>query len=191
MPGAGKLNPADHLAVVRGIDDVPVRNVGGSRYHLLDPLSDRPYGPQLLAHEHDFSLGRSHYSVVKKTDNQLDIELAPDTRIELMPEAGGRTTVLIDDVPYRLDGDELRRVDLLDDSQHWTLLPCRVRRAPGAGDCRVSYITAEPAPTPALGTIDKERVTRRGLASGFRSPPPCPGRRNVPGGRCQALSNHR
>jgi hypothetical protein len=60
------LNPADHLAVVRGIDDVPVRNVGGSRYHLLDPLSDRPYGPQLLAHEHDFSLGRSHYSVVKK-----------------------------------------------------------------------------------------------------------------------------
>ena len=151
------LNPADQLAVVRGIDDVPVRNVGGSRYHLLDPLSDRPYGPQLLAHEHDFSLGRSHYSVVKKTDNQVDIELAPDKRIELMPEAGGRTTVLIDDVPYRLDGDELRRVDLLDDSQHWTLLPCRVRRAPGASDCRVSYITAEPAPIPALGTIDREK----------------------------------
>ncbi|MBI6948146.1 deaminase domain-containing protein [Pseudomonas koreensis] len=152
-------NPADHLAVVKGIDDVPVRNVavGDSRYHLLDPLSDRPYGPQLLAHEHDFSLGRSHYSVVKKTDNQLDVELAPDTRIELMPEAGGRITVLIDKVPYRLDGDELRRVDLLDDSQHWTLLPCRVRRAPGAGDCRVSYVTAEPAPTPGLGTIDKEK----------------------------------
>ncbi|WP_338802659.1 hypothetical protein V9L13_12460 [Pseudomonas sp. RSB 5.4] len=151
------LNPADHLAMVRGVDDVPVRNVGGSRYHLLDPLSERPYGPRLLAHEHDFSLGRSHYSAVKKTDDQLDIELAPNTRIELVPEAGGRTTVLIDDVPYRLDGDELRRVDLLDDSRHWTLLPCRIRRAPGAGDCRVSYITAEPAPTPALGTIDKEK----------------------------------
>lgn len=151
------LNPADHLAVVRGIDDVPVRNVGGSRHHLLDPLSERPYGPQLLAHEHDFSLGRSHYRTVKKTDAQIDIELAPNTRIELVPEAGGRITVLIDDVPYRLDGDELRRVDLLDDSQHWTLLPCRIRRAPGAGDCRVSYITAEPAPTPALGTIDKEK----------------------------------
>lgn len=151
------LKPADQLAVVRGIDDVPVRNVGGSRYHLLDPLSECPYGPQLLAHEHDFLLGRSHYSVVKKTDNQIDIELAPNTRIELVPEAGGRTTVLLDDVPYRLDGHELRRVDLLDDSQHWTLLPCRIRRAPGAGDCRVSYITAEPAPTPALGTIDKEK----------------------------------
>ncbi|WP_367085324.1 deaminase domain-containing protein [Pseudomonas sp. HOU2] len=151
------LKPADHLAVVRGIDDVPVRNIGGSRYHVLDPLSDRPYGPRLLAHEHDFSLGRSHYSTVKKTDDKIDIELMPDRRVELMPEAGGRTTVLIDDVPYRLDGDELRRVDLLDDSQHWTLLPCRIRRAPGAGDCRVSYITADPAPTPALGTIDKEK----------------------------------
>ncbi|WP_247268171.1 deaminase domain-containing protein [Pseudomonas sp. YL2] len=151
------LNPADHLAVVRGIDDVPVRNIGGSRYHLLDPLSDRPYGPQLLAHEHDFSLGRSHYRAVKKTDDQIDIELMPDRRVELMPEAGGRNTVMIDDVPYRLDGDELRRVDLLDDSQHWTLLPCRIRRAPGAGDCRVSYISAEPAPTPALGTIDREK----------------------------------
>lgn len=151
------LNPADHLAVVRGIDDVPVRNVGGSRHHLLDPLSDHPYGPQLLAHEHDFSLGRSHYRTVKKTDDQIDIEVAPNTRVELVPEAGGRTTVLIDDVPYRLDGDELRRVELLDDSQHWTLLPCRIRRAPGAGDCRVSYITAEPAPTPAVGTIDKEK----------------------------------
>lgn len=151
------LNPADHLAVVRGIDDVPVRNVGGSRHHLLDPLSDRPYGPQLLAHEHDFSLGRSHYRTVKKTDDQIDIEVAPNTRVELVPEAGGRTTVLIDDVPYRFEGDELRRADLLDDSQHWTLLPCRIRRAPGAGDCRVSYITAEPAPTPAVGTIDKEK----------------------------------
>lgn len=151
------LSPADHLAVVRGIDDVPVRNVGGSRHHLLDPLSEHPYGPQLLAHEHEFSLGRSHYRTVKKTDDQIDIELAPNTRIELVPEADGRTLVLIDDVPYRLDGDELRRADLLDDSQHWTLLPCRIRRAPGAGDCRVSYITAEPAPTPAVGTIDKEK----------------------------------
>jgi hypothetical protein len=75
-----------------------------------------------------------------------------------MPEAGGRTTVLIDDVPYRLDGDELRRVDLLDDSQHWTLLPCRVRRAPGAGDCRVSYITAEPAPTPPSARSTRKRL---------------------------------
>ncbi|WWL44963.1 hypothetical protein V5O39_02175 [Pseudomonas parakoreensis] len=49
--------PCRSIGGGQGIDDVPVRNVGGSRYHLLDPLSDRPYGPQLLAHEHDFSLG--------------------------------------------------------------------------------------------------------------------------------------
>jgi len=55
------------------------------RHHLLDPLSDRPYGPQLLAHEHDFSLGRSHYRTVKKTDDQIDIEVAPNTRVEPTP----------------------------------------------------------------------------------------------------------
>ncbi|WP_445177452.1 deaminase domain-containing protein [Pseudomonas sp. McL0111] len=159
---AGRWKPlghADQLAVVKGIDDVPVRNVSasGSRYHLLDPQSNRPYGPRLTQLDHDFSPGRSHYSGVKKNDDQLVIELSEKSRVQHLPEAGGRTTVMIDDVPYRLDGDELCRVDLLDDSRQWTLLPCRIRRAPGRSDCRVSYVTDDPAPTPALGAIDKER----------------------------------
>ncbi|MFJ2712525.1 hypothetical protein ACIOZM_16755 [Pseudomonas sp. NPDC087346] len=161
--GAGRWKPlthADQLAVVKGIDDVPVRNVSdrGVSFHLLDPLTDRPYGPRLTELDHGFSPGRSHYSGIKKADDQIIIELPEKTRVQHLPEADGRTTVMIDDAPYRLDGDELRRTDLLDDSRHWTLLPCRIRRAPGgARDCRVSYITDEPAPTPALGSIDKEK----------------------------------
>jgi hypothetical protein len=171
------LSPADHLAVVRGIDDVPVRNVAvsGIRHHLLDPFSNRPYGPRLIAQEHEFSLGRSHYRGVTKTDDQIVIDLPQNTRVEHLPEMSGRTTVLIDDVPYRLDGDELRRVDLLDESQHWKLLPCRIRRAPGpAGDCRVSYITAEPAPTPPLGTIDKEKGYAPWFGERVSEPAPLP-----------------
>ncbi|WP_025113075.1 deaminase domain-containing protein [Pseudomonas sp. H1h] len=172
------LSPADHLAVVRGIDDVPVRNVAvsGFRHHLLDPLSNRPYGPRLITQKHDFSLGRSHYRGVTKTDDQIVIDLPQNARVEHLPETSGRTTVLIDDVPYRFDGDELRRVDLLDESQHWKLLPCRIRRAPGpAGDCRVSYITAEPAPTPPLGTIDKEKGYAPWFGERVSEPVPLPG----------------
>lgn len=161
---AGRWKPlthADQLAVVKGIDDVPVRNVAthsGAQHHLLDPLTDRPYGPRLTPLDHQFSPGRSHYSGVKKTDDQIVIELPEQTRIQHLPEVDGRTTVMIDNVPYRLEGNELRRVDLLDDSLHWKVIPCRIRRAPGgAGDCRVSYVNGEPAPIPALGSIDKER----------------------------------
>jgi hypothetical protein len=112
---------------------------------------------------------------VTKTDDQIVIDLPQNTRVEHLPEMSGRTTVLIDDVPYRLDGDELRRVDLLDESQHWKLLPCRIRRAPGpAGDCRVSYITAEPAPTPPLGTIDKEKGYAPWFGERVSEPAPLP-----------------
>jgi len=154
------LTQADQLAVVKGIDDVPVRNVAveGARYHVLDPFSGQPYGPRLTALEHEFSPGRSHYSGTRKGDDQLVIELPETTRVDHLPEADGRATLLIDEVPYRLDGDEICRVDLLDESAHWSVLPCRVRRAPGGtGDCRVSYVTGEPAPVPPVGTIDKEK----------------------------------
>lgn len=154
------LSHSDQLAAVKGIDDVPVRNVAisDSRYHVLDPLSGRPFGPRLTRQEHDFALGRSSYNGVDKTANQITIELPEKTRVQHLPEADGHHTVLIDDAPYRLDGEELRRVDLIDDSRNWTLLPCRPRRAPGRqDDCRVSYTTGEPAPTPALGTVDKDK----------------------------------
>ncbi|KPG93869.1 deaminase domain-containing protein [Pseudomonas sp. RIT-PI-r] len=154
------LSHSDQLAAVKGIDDVPVRNVAISdfSYHVLDPLSERPFGPRLTRQEHDFALGRSSYNGMDKTANQITIKLPEKTRVQHLPEADGHHTVLIDDAPYRLDGEELRRVDLIDDSRNWTLLPCRPRRAPGRqDDCRVSYTTGEPAPTPALGTVDKDK----------------------------------
>jgi hypothetical protein len=160
-PGHWKpLSGADRLAIVKGIEDVPVRNVdpSGSRYYLLDPLTSRPFGPQLTAQAHDLSLGRSSYSSVKKTDEQIFVELAENARAKHILEIDGRTTVLIDDVPYRLDGEELRRVDMIDDSSQWTMVPCRLPRAPGAqNDCRISYVTGEPAPTPSIGTFDKTK----------------------------------
>jgi len=154
------LSHFDQLAAVKGIDDVPVRNVavGDSRYHVLDPLSERPFGPRLTPQDHDFSLRRSSYDGTQKTGNQITIEFPEKTRVQHLPEADGYHTVLIDDAPYRLDGEELRRVDLIDDSRNWTLLPCRPRRAPGRqNDCRVSFTTGEPAPTPTLGTVDKDK----------------------------------
>lgn len=57
------LTDADQLAIVKGIEDVPVRNVVplGFRHYLIDPLSSRPFGPLLTTHAHDLSLGRSSY----------------------------------------------------------------------------------------------------------------------------------
>ncbi|QAX86243.1 hypothetical protein C2E19_21405 [Pseudomonas sp. DTU12.3] len=154
------LSHSDQLAAVKGIDDVPVRNVAisESRYHVLDPLSERPFGPPLTPQDHDLALGHSSYAGVDKTGNQITIKLPEKTRVQHLPEADGHHTVLIDDAPYRLDGEELRRVDLIDDSRNWTLLPCRPRRAPGRqDDCRVSYTTGEPAPTPPLGEVVKDK----------------------------------
>jgi hypothetical protein len=160
-PGHWKpLSGADQLAIVKGIEDVPVRNVdpSGSRYYLLDPLTSRPFGPQLTTQTHDLSLGRSSYSTVKKNDEQIVVELSENARANYILEIDGRTTILIDDVPYRLDGEELRRVDMTDDSGQWTLVPCRLPRVPGAqNDCRVSYVMGEPAPTPPIGTFDKTK----------------------------------
>ncbi|MFJ3009355.1 deaminase domain-containing protein [Pseudomonas fluorescens] len=176
------LSQADQLAVVKGIDDVPVRNVAvdGTRHHVLDPFSGQPYGPRLTVQDHDLSLGRSHYSGTRKGDEQIVIELPQNSRIEHLPEVDGRTTLLIDDVPYRLDGDELRRVDLLDESAHWTALPCRIRRAPGSGgDCRVSYITGEPAPVPPLGTLDKEKGYAPWFGERISEPGGLPGQRGT------------
>jgi hypothetical protein len=153
------LVSGDQLATIRGIDDVPVRNIastGNANYRLIDPVSSKPYGPSITPHTHELSLGRSSYSPLKKADDQVFVELPEKTRAEHILEIDGRTTVLIDDVPYRLDGEELRRVDKIDDSRQWTLLPCRPRRAPG-GDCRASYVTSEPAPTPPIGTVDKTK----------------------------------
>ncbi|WP_223456219.1 hypothetical protein [Pseudomonas sp. GL-RE-19] len=157
-PGRWKpLTDADQLAIVKGIEDVPVQKIDGHHY-LLDPLSTRPYGPRLSPQNHELSLGRSSYGTVKKTDDLVFVELPEQAHARYQFDIDGRTTVFIDDVPYRLDGEELRRVEMIDDNSLWSRIPCRPSRAPDSpGDCRASYVSGEPAPTPPIGTIDKTK----------------------------------
>jgi hypothetical protein len=154
------LADGDQLARVRGVDDVPVRNLtssGKSDYRLIDPLSSKPYGPTLPTRAGELSQGRSHYAPLKKTNNQTLVDLSENTSVREVLEIDGRTTLFLDDVPYRLDGDVLRRVDLIDDSEALKLVPCRPRRMPGSDACINSYVTGDPAPTPALGSFDETK----------------------------------
>ncbi|CAI8977254.1 The BURPS668_1122 family of deaminases [Pseudomonas sp. IT-P258] len=157
-PGRWKpLVDTDRLGIVKGIEDVPVRKIDGHHY-LLDPLSTRPYGPRLTPQHHELSLGRSSYDSVKKTDDLVFVELPEQAHARYQFDIDGRTTVFIDDVPYRLDGEELRRIEMIDDSSLWSRIPCRPSRAPDSpGDCRASYVSGEPSPTPPIGTIDKSK----------------------------------
>lgn len=154
------LASGDGLATFRGIDDVPIRNMtsaGKADYRLIDPVSARPYGPSLPPATGELSLGRSHYSPLETNNRHVMVEVSESTRIREMPEVDGRTTLFLDDVPYRLDGDILRRVDLIDDSEALKLIPCRPRRAPEQNICINSYVTGNPAPTPETGSFDETK----------------------------------
>jgi hypothetical protein len=157
-PGRWKpLMDTDQLGIVKGIEDVPVRKIDGHHY-LFDPLSSRPYGPRLTPQNHELSLGRSSYGTVKKTDELVFVELPEQAHVRYQFDIDGRTTVFIDDVPYRLDGEELRRVEMIDDSSALTLIPCRPRRAPNNGsECLGSFVTGTPAPTPEVGSFDENK----------------------------------
>lgn len=157
-PGRWKpLMDADELGIVKGIEDVPVRKIDGHHY-LVDPLSTRPYGPRLTPQNHELSLGRSSYDTVKKTDELVFFELPEQAHVRYQFDIDGRTTVFIDDVPYRLDGEELRRVEMIDDSSALTLVPCRPRRAPNNGsECLNSFVTGTPASTPEVGSFDETK----------------------------------
>jgi hypothetical protein len=146
----------DELASVRGIDDVPVRSTGSIStpgYHAVDPLSSKPYGPSLTTGSGNLSLGRSHYSPLEKTNDHVLVELSENSRVREVLEVDGRTTLFIDDVPYRLTDDTLRRADLIDVDDAYKAIPCRVRRAPGS-KCETSYVIRDPAPTPDIGSFD-------------------------------------
>lgn len=160
---AGRWKPlakGDQLATVKGIDDIHIRKSAipdNADYHLIDPLSSRPYGPRLTTRSGDISLGRSHYNSLDNTKNHVIVEVSENSRIREVLEVDGRTTLFIDDVPYRLDGDTLRRADLIDDQAMLRSLPCRVRRAPGADVCETSYVTRAPAPTPDINSFDETK----------------------------------
>lgn len=150
----------DQLATLRGLEDIPVRNIaptGKASYRLIDPLSYKPYGPSLATRSGELSLGRSHYSTLAKDDRHVIVELSANSRIREVLEVDGRTTLFIDDQPYRLKDDVLRRPDLTDADNNYKAMPCRVRRAPGANLCKTSYVIRDPAPTPDLGSFVNDK----------------------------------
>lgn len=160
---AGRWKPwvaGDQLASVKGVDDVPVRNLsttGTSDFRLLDPLSSKPYGPSLHASSGELFLGRSHYSTLEKNTHHVTVELAENARVREVLEVDGRTTLFVDDVPYRLKNDRLCRADLIEVDDVFKAIPCRVRRAPGPARCQTNYVLRYPAPTPDIGSYDDSK----------------------------------
>lgn len=154
------LVEGDQLASLRGMHDVPVRNVasaGKSDFRLIDPLSSQPYGPLLSRASGELSLGRSRYNILKKHSSHVTVEVAENTRVREVFDVDGRTTVFLDDVPYRLDDDALRRVSSLEDSDKFKQIPCRIRR--GLDDvCKYEYVLSDrPAERPKAGTVSEEK----------------------------------
>lgn len=160
-PGLWKpLADGDQLATVKGINDVPVRNIttsGTPGYHLVDPRNARAYGPRLGTRANAVVPGRSVYNTLEKTDSHLIVEISQTSHVREVLEINGRTTMFIDDVPYRLDSDTLRRADLIDDQATFKKMSCRVRRMVGPEVCQTLYVNHNPAPTPDIGHYDESK----------------------------------
>lgn len=148
------LSTGDRLASVKGLNDVPVRNTGSAAtpvFHAVDPVSGKPFGPRFLAH--DISMGPSKYQHAGITDNEKLYGIPKTAHLRKRLEVDGRTTVFIDDVPYRNHQNALRRVDSLDASESLKTALCRARRAPEIL-CKTQYVlTDTPAQRPAAGTF--------------------------------------
>ncbi|MHC8363200.1 hypothetical protein ACYZUA_23540 [Pseudomonas sp. LS2P72] len=160
-PGRWKpLTNNDRLATVNGVDDVLVRNTSPSdltRFHPVDPVTSLPYGPRLHNHSDNLIQGRSIFKTSSHTESHVLVELPENAHIREVLEVDGRTTVFVDDIPYRLDGNQLRRADLIESSEILKAIPCRPRRAPTADACKTSYVTRNPAPTPAVNSFDETK----------------------------------
>jgi hypothetical protein len=161
-PGRWKpLTNGDRLATVNGVDDVLVRNTSPSdlsRFHPVDPVTSLPYGRRLSNNHRNFMQGRSIFKTLPPTESHTLVELPEYAHIREVLEVDGRTTLFVDDIPYRLDGNQLRRADLIDDQAMFRSLPCRVRRSPPDADkCTTSFVTRDPAPTPAVGSFDENK----------------------------------
>lgn len=161
-PGSYKLLAAsDNLVSTRGFDDLPARRVDSATlldYRMLDPMTDKPFGPPLADKLYRLSLGRSAYRPIQKTDQHVFVEVAEHAKIRELPEIDGQMTVYIDNVPYRLDGDWLRRIELIDESSKFKRTSCRIKRAPGSDICVNEFITGDPHPdTPPLRSFDPNK----------------------------------
>ncbi|MBT2338371.1 MULTISPECIES: deaminase domain-containing protein [Pseudomonas] len=150
----------DQLSTARGVDDVPVRNIGAMGnidYRLIDPLSSKPYGPSLTSGPAELSLGRSHYNTLATTDAHVIVEVPGNTRVRERFEVDGSHTFYLDDLPYRLHDGTLRRASHLNASERLQKLPCRIRRSPGAV-CKTQYVLPDnPAERPPTGEFETEK----------------------------------
>ena len=167
-PGSYRqLVASDNLATTRGADDLPVRRVESTTlgdYRMIDPMTDKPFGPPLADKLYPFSLGRSAYRPIQKTDQHVFVEAPEHAKIRELPEIDGRMTVYIDEVPYRLNDDWLRRVELIDESANMKRISCRIKRAPGSSICLNEFGDTVPHPdTPSLRSFD----TTKGYAPWF------------------------
>ncbi|WP_192558669.1 hypothetical protein [Pseudomonas allokribbensis] len=163
-PGRWKpLAAGDQLGSVNGIEDIVLRrtNTGSiPSYHPVDPHSGKPYGPPLADKTHRLTLGRSSYAALEATDQQVTIRVAESAKIRSIPEIEGRTTLFIDDVPYRLDGDRLRRIELIDESENFKRASCRIKRVLAKGVCINEFVTDvphDPIDIPALHSFDETK----------------------------------
>ncbi|MFJ4194225.1 deaminase domain-containing protein [Pseudomonas sp. NPDC089534] len=167
------LADGDRLATVKGTDDVWVRNTSASdpaRFHLVDPLTSLPYGPRLSIYPKDFTQGLSTFPMLPPTATHALALLPEKAHVRELLETNGRTTLLIDDVPYRLDSGQLRRADLIDDRALYKSLPCRAKRSPENEVCQTVHVTREPAPTPPLGSQDESKGWAPWFGDTFYSP---------------------
>ncbi|WP_419711423.1 deaminase domain-containing protein [Pseudomonas sp. NFX224] len=150
------LSTGDRLASVKGLEDVPVRNTGSTlspAFHAVDPVTGKPFGPRLSAL--DVSMGPSTYQSVGIAGNEELYLIAETAHVRKTLDVDGRTTVFIDNLPYRNHDNALRRVDSLDASTSLKTVPCRSRRAPGE-ICKTKYvITDNPAERPVPGTFQE------------------------------------
>jgi hypothetical protein len=122
-----------------------------------------PYGPRLSNNPGHLIHGQSTFKTLPPSESHVLAELPESAHIREVLEVDGRTTLLIDDIPYRLNGDQLRRADLIDETSMFKSIPCRARRAPGSDVCKTSYVTRTPAPTPPPNSQD----TSKGWAPWF------------------------
>jgi hypothetical protein len=151
------LSTSDRLASVKGVEDVPVRNTGSSvspAFHAVDPVSGKPFGPRLPMSE--ISMGPSTYQHLGIIDNEELYVIAKTAHVREILEVDGRTTVFINNVPYRNHENALLRVDSLDASDSLKAVRCRSRRTPG-GVCKTAYVLTDfPAERPIGEFMDQE-----------------------------------
>jgi len=140
------LSASDELISVRTIDDIPARNISNTAlpdYRMLDPVANKPFGPALINRVFGLTVGRSSYRPLQATDQHVLVGVAENANIREIPEIDGRTTMFINDEPYRLDGDWLRRVEQIDQSAQFKRRPCRIKRAPTKSVCIDEFVTGD------------------------------------------------